>query len=116
MFSRLQTLVHGAFTKLLNLEQGDTHWNKKKYPDFKLSEKRFPLTLWDECCGRKSMIKVLCEQTREANKRIKIFFWIMFNIIWFWEYCGWFSCLEYEEINQQKILIRLEPAELSEVL
>ena len=50
-------------------------------------------------------IKVLCEQTREANKRIKIFFWIMFNISWFWEYCGWFPCLEYEEINQQKILV-----------
>ena len=33
-------------------------------------------------------IKVLSEQTRIANKRIKIFFWIMFNIIWFWEYCG----------------------------
>ena len=26
------------------------------------------------------VIKVLCEQTREANKRIKIFFGIMFNI------------------------------------
>ena len=50
-------------------------------------------------------IKVLCEQTREANKRIKIFVWIMFNISWFWKYCGWFSCLEYEEIKQQKILV-----------
>ena len=35
----------------------------------------------------KILIKVLCEQTRVASKRIKIFFWIMFNIIWFWEYC-----------------------------
>ena len=23
--------------------------------------------------------------------------WVMFNIIWFREYCGWFSCLEYEQ-------------------
>ena len=30
----------------------------------------------------------VCEQTHEANKQIKIFFWVMFNIIWFWEYCG----------------------------
>ena len=27
------------------------------------------------------LIKVLCEETRVANKRIKIFFWIIFNII-----------------------------------
>ena len=58
-----------------------------------------------ETAEAKLKIKVLCEQTREANKRIKIFFWITFNISWFWEYCGWCSCLEYEEINQQKILV-----------
>ena len=39
----------------------------------------------------------------------------MFNIIWIWEYCGWFLCLEYGEINQQSSY-RLESAEFSEVL
>ena len=48
-------------------------------------------------------IKVLCEQTREANKRIKIYFFGLY--VYFWEYCVWFSCLEYEEINQQRILV-----------
>ena len=41
------------------------------------------------------VIKVLCEQTREWQMTYVIF-WIMFNIIWFREFCGWLSYLEYE--------------------
>ena len=36
----------------------------------------------------KIIIKVLCEQTREANKRIKMIFGLCLIYIWFWEYCG----------------------------
>ena len=35
----------------------------------------FPL--WHLLMSLQVEIKVLCEQTREANKRIKIFFWII---------------------------------------
>ena len=41
-------------------------------------------------------IKVLCEQTRELTDDLHDF-WIMFNVIWFKEFCGWLSYLEYEQ-------------------
>ena len=42
------------------------------------------------------MIKVLCEQTRELTDDLHDF-WIIFNVIWFREFCGWLSYLEYEQ-------------------
>ena len=42
-------------------------------------------------------IKVLCEQTRELTDALHDFFWIMFNVIWFREFCVWLSYLEYEK-------------------
>ena len=41
-------------------------------------------------------IKVLCEQTRELQDDLHDV-WIMFNVIWFREFCGWLSYLEYEQ-------------------
>ena len=41
-------------------------------------------------------IKVLCEQTRELTDDLHDF-WIMFNFIWFREFCGWLSYLDYEQ-------------------
>ena len=41
-------------------------------------------------------IKVLCEQTRELTDDLHDLFWIMFNVIWFREFCVWLSYLEYE--------------------
>ena len=32
--------------------------------------------------------KSKCSVIKHSNIRIEICFWIMFNIIWFWEYCG----------------------------
>ena len=31
------------------------------------------------------------------DRRLTWFFWIMFNVIWFREICGWLSYLEYEQ-------------------
>ena len=42
-------------------------------------------------------IKVLCEQTRELTDNLHDFFWIMFNVTWFREFCVWLSYLEYEK-------------------
>ena len=47
------------------------------------------------CISKK--IKVLCEQTRELTDALHDFFWIMFNVIWFREFCVWLSYLEYEK-------------------
>ena len=44
----------------------------------------------------KELIKVLCEQTREFTDDLHDF-WIIFNVIWFREFCGWLSYLEYEQ-------------------
>ena len=41
-------------------------------------------------------IKVLCEQTRELTDDLHDF-WIIFNVIWFREFCGLLSYLEYEQ-------------------
>ena len=42
-------------------------------------------------------IKALCEQTRELADDLYDFFWIMFNVICFREFCVWLSYLEYEK-------------------
>ena len=41
-------------------------------------------------------IKVLCEQTRKLTDDLHDF-WIIFNVIWFREFCGWLSYSEYEQ-------------------
>ena len=43
---------------------------------------------------RAKEIKVLCEQTRELTHD---FLDYMFNVIWFRDFCGWLSYLEYEQ-------------------
>ena len=51
-------------------------------------------------------IKALCEQTREANKRIKMFFGLCLILFGLGNIVADFHVfLEYEEINQQKTLL-----------
>ena len=39
-----------------------------------------------------------CSVSKLVNSQMTyMIFWIMFNVIWFREFCGWLSYLEYEQ-------------------
>ena len=42
--------------------------------------------------------KTKCSESKLVNWQMTyMIFWIMFNVIWFREFCGWLSYLEYEQ-------------------
>ena len=56
--------------------------------------------LWRDNSGNMifSEIKSKCSVSKLVNwQMIYMIFWIMFNVIWFREFCGWLSYLEYKQ-------------------
>ena len=66
-----------------------------------LCRKIFPpsfMTWWSENSARKTFVFTIlskCSMSKLVNWHM--IFWIIFNVIWFREFCGWLSHLEYEQ-------------------
>ena len=66
-----------------------------------LCRKMFPpsfMTWWSDNSTRKTFVFTIlskCSMSKLVNWHM--IFWIIFNVIWFREFCGWLSHLEYEQ-------------------
>ena len=60
-------------------------------------------TGWTVCSSGFTLLRLSLSRLEESKCSVSklvnwhMIFWIMFNVIWFREFCGWLSYLEYEQ-------------------